>query len=254
MGDRDRLERLIGIAGMLRPGGRSSCLSNSLPKLGSPPARRRQAPVSAIVARDRCRPWRRASSFPRDHPWQCFAGWTSPFTMVAIALDSRRDTCRKAPMMSNPFFDHPILNSPYKYPRRHWELDEAGQPTQKIVETRRGAKFITPIPTKGRCLIHVGQELLMDILQETRQTQVQFPVEALTSFFAGIDAVRLRQVRRGVVVKADVAYSWRLTRATWFSIPPAVQGQQPLWRKIRVGGGSRSTRPASRWPWLGRVS
>jgi type III restriction enzyme len=48
--------------------------------------------------------------------------------------------------MSNPFFDHPILNSPYKYPRRHWELDEVGQPTQKIIETRRSAKFITPIP------------------------------------------------------------------------------------------------------------
>src|SRR6266508_3582342 len=48
--------------------------------------------------------------------------------------------------MSNPFFDHPILNSPYAYPIRHWELDEAGQPTQKIIELRRGAKFITPIP------------------------------------------------------------------------------------------------------------
>src|SRR6516164_6844738 len=48
--------------------------------------------------------------------------------------------------MSNPFFDHPILNSPYKYPRRHWELDEVGQPTQRIIETRRDAKFITPIP------------------------------------------------------------------------------------------------------------
>ena len=48
--------------------------------------------------------------------------------------------------MSNPFFDHPILNSPYEYPRRHWELDEAGQPTQKIIETRRRAEFITPIP------------------------------------------------------------------------------------------------------------
>src|SRR6516162_8872938 len=48
--------------------------------------------------------------------------------------------------MSNPFFDKPILNSPYDYPRRHWELDEAGQPTQKVVEQRRGAKFVTPIP------------------------------------------------------------------------------------------------------------
>ena len=48
--------------------------------------------------------------------------------------------------MSNPFFDHPILNSPYECPPRHWELDEAGQPTQKILEQRRSAKFITPIP------------------------------------------------------------------------------------------------------------
>jgi len=48
--------------------------------------------------------------------------------------------------MSNPFFDHPILNSPYERPTRHWELDEAGQPTQQILEVRRRAEFITPIP------------------------------------------------------------------------------------------------------------
>ncbi|MDW7643767.1 MAG: DEAD/DEAH box helicase family protein [Desulfuromonadales bacterium] len=48
--------------------------------------------------------------------------------------------------MNNPFFDQPILNSPYGYPGRHWELDEQGQPTQKIIEKRRRADFITPIP------------------------------------------------------------------------------------------------------------
>ena len=48
--------------------------------------------------------------------------------------------------MANPFFDHPILNSPYACPTRHWELDEHGQPTQKILEHRRKAEFITPIP------------------------------------------------------------------------------------------------------------
>jgi type III restriction enzyme len=47
---------------------------------------------------------------------------------------------------SNAFFEHPILNSPYERPPRHWELDEAGQPTQKIIDQRRSAKFITPIP------------------------------------------------------------------------------------------------------------
>jgi type III restriction enzyme len=48
--------------------------------------------------------------------------------------------------MDNPFFDQPILNSPYDYPGRHWELDEQGQPTQQIIEKRRRADFITPIP------------------------------------------------------------------------------------------------------------
>jgi hypothetical protein len=30
-------------------------------------------------------------------------------------------------------------------PKRHWELDEQGQPTQQIIENRRRAEFITPI-------------------------------------------------------------------------------------------------------------
>ena len=48
--------------------------------------------------------------------------------------------------MTDQFFERPILNSPYAYPSRHWELDEAGQPTQRIIESRRLAEFITPIP------------------------------------------------------------------------------------------------------------
>ena len=48
--------------------------------------------------------------------------------------------------MENPFFERPVLNSPYEYPKRHWELDETGQPTQNVIERRRPADFITPIP------------------------------------------------------------------------------------------------------------
>ncbi|MCL2824707.1 MAG: DEAD/DEAH box helicase family protein, partial [Polyangiaceae bacterium] len=44
------------------------------------------------------------------------------------------------------FFERPILNSPYAYPTRHWELDNTGQPTQQIIDERRAARFITPIP------------------------------------------------------------------------------------------------------------
>ncbi len=44
------------------------------------------------------------------------------------------------------FFDKPILNSPYEYPNKHWALDDAGQPTQFINDTRRPSSLITPVP------------------------------------------------------------------------------------------------------------
>ena len=52
--------------------------------------------------------------------------------------------------MDDRFFEAPILNSPYEYPSQHWELDEQGRPTQQIIESRRGAEFITPIPKPRR--------------------------------------------------------------------------------------------------------
>ena len=64
--------------------------------------------------------------------------------------------------MSNPFFDHPILNSPYEYPARHWELDEDGQPTQQIKNTRRSAEFITPIPKPRKQRAAAQQQLIID--------------------------------------------------------------------------------------------
>ncbi|PZO61198.1 MAG: restriction endonuclease [Phormidesmis priestleyi] len=48
--------------------------------------------------------------------------------------------------MTEQFFEQPILNSPYEYPALHWEIDEEGQPTNKLIESRRPSKFLTPIP------------------------------------------------------------------------------------------------------------
>ncbi|MGV3710388.1 MAG: BPTD_3080 family restriction endonuclease [Gemmatimonas sp.] len=48
--------------------------------------------------------------------------------------------------MSTEFFNAPILNSPYEAPTRHWELDDSGQPTQRIAPGRRNVSFLTPIP------------------------------------------------------------------------------------------------------------
>ncbi|RZB37096.1 MAG: type III restriction enzyme [Desulfobacteraceae bacterium Eth-SRB2] len=65
--------------------------------------------------------------------------------------------------MDNRFFEKPVLNSPYEYPARHWELDDDGQPTQRIIEKRRSAKFITPIPKpKKRKGLQKQLKLLLD--------------------------------------------------------------------------------------------
>ena len=45
------------------------------------------------------------------------------------------------------FFERPILNSPYVRPERHWELDEDGQPTHRILDRRRPASLISAIPS-----------------------------------------------------------------------------------------------------------
>ena len=60
--------------------------------------------------------------------------------------------CRRCIVLTDLFFEQPVLNSPYERPSQHWELDETGQPTQQIVEHRRPAEFVTPIPQpkKGR--------------------------------------------------------------------------------------------------------
>lgn len=65
--------------------------------------------------------------------------------------------------MDNLFFDKPIINSPYDFPSRHWELDKDGQPTQRIIEKRRSAEFITPIPKpKKRKGVQGQQQLILD--------------------------------------------------------------------------------------------
>ena len=63
------------------------------------------------------------------------------------------------------FFAQPILNSPYAYPGEHWELDEDGQPTNRIIRGRRAAKFVTPVPAprkqtaQRRMVLDEGQGL-----------------------------------------------------------------------------------------------
>ncbi|MFQ8433837.1 BPTD_3080 family restriction endonuclease [Amaricoccus sp. W119] len=48
------------------------------------------------------------------------------------------------------FFERPILNSPYEIPRAHWELDGDGRPTDTIIDRRRRADLVSPIPAPKR--------------------------------------------------------------------------------------------------------
>lgn len=61
--------------------------------------------------------------------------------------------------MTEQFFEQPILNSPYRYPSRHWELDADGQPTNRILEYRRSADFVSPVPKPKKHKSKEAQQL-----------------------------------------------------------------------------------------------
>lgn len=107
--------------------------------------------------------------------------------------------------MDNSFFEQPILNSPYAYPQRHWELDASGQPTQRIIESRRRAEFITPVPLpKKRKGVAIQETLLFDEGQGLSTQQQQYDPTAF------INQVR-QQVDRWRNLKRD---QWLVTPAT----------------------------------------
>ena len=64
--------------------------------------------------------------------------------------------------MTDRFFESPVLNSPYEYPARHWELDETRQPTELILERRRPASYITPVPRPRKQRGRVQREMVFD--------------------------------------------------------------------------------------------
>ena len=76
----------------------------------------------------------------------------APWCIETLAHRTARDTrFVNAYMlaMDSRFFERPILNSPYAYPARHWDLGAQGQPTGDIIEARRTAQFITPVPSSA---------------------------------------------------------------------------------------------------------
>lgn len=111
-------------------------------------------------------------------------------------------TGQTATQETSAFFERPILNSPYEYPARHWELDEDGQPTQKIIETRRPAKFVTPIPKPKKRRGQATQQALFDV--EDLRGQDQYDPSSI-----------IEEVRRHVDTwRAAPEHEWRVTPET----------------------------------------
>ena len=107
--------------------------------------------------------------------------------------------------MDTRFFEQPILNSPYEYPSRHWELDASSQPTNKILDRRRKIAFITPIPKpKKRRGGH--PKLVFDEAAQALGTESQ--QYDLTAFIGG---VRQRVDRWRELPDPD---SWQVTPET----------------------------------------
>ena len=85
--------------------------------------------------------------------------------------------------MDPRFFEQPILNWPYEYPPRHWELDASGQPTTKILNRRHEVGFITPIP-KPKKRRGGQREIVFDEAAQALETEAQ--QYDLTAFIGGV--------------------------------------------------------------------
>src|SRR5437667_11636743 len=119
--------------------------------------------------------------------------------------------------MSNPFFDRPIVNSPYEYPHQHWELDESGQPTGRLIDRRRRAEFITPIPKPKKRRGNRQEELDLD---EGKGLSTKKQAYDLTSI--------INEVRGQVDV-------WRGLPASQRPVTPEPAALLPHWPHHEVG-------------------
>ncbi|WP_338039753.1 BPTD_3080 family restriction endonuclease [Luteibacter yeojuensis] len=119
--------------------------------------------------------------------------------------------------MSDQFFNQPILNSPYDYPSRHWELDDSGQPTQQIVESRRASSFISPIPKPRR---HRGEQATLALDE----------VENLAD-----DGQRYRHSELINSVRREVD-AWRRLPPTQWRVTPETARLLEHWRNHKFAG------------------
>jgi type III restriction enzyme len=92
--------------------------------------------------------------------------------------------------MSPAFFDRPILNSPYDYPARHWELDESGQPTDRVIDRRRPAQYVSPIPQPKKRRAEQQELNLASASRLSTERQKYDPAPVINALRQSVDAWR----------------------------------------------------------------
>ncbi len=104
------------------------------------------------------------------------------------------------------FFAQPVLNSPYDYPTSHWEIDDDGQPTNRIIPGRRAANYVTPVPLpRRRSGAEEQRPLVMDEGQGLSDERQQYdPMPIIASLRQRVDEWRKIQDHR----------QWRVTPET----------------------------------------
>ena len=90
-------------------------------------------------------------------------------TIHPILVSQRNVPCLR------PSQKQPILNSPYAYPGRHWELENS-LPTDRIVEQRRQSEYIVPVPPSRRESTQRALPLGIAELSDERQQYDPSPI------------------------------------------------------------------------------
>ena len=107
--------------------------------------------------------------------------------------------------MSQSFFDRPILNSPYDYPGRNWELDESGQPTNRVIERRRSAQYVSPIPKAKKQRIGQADLALPDATGLSTERQKYDPTPVINALRLTVDAWRALPSQKDWAVTPETA-------------------------------------------------
>lgn len=104
------------------------------------------------------------------------------------------------------FDNNPILNSPYDYPKKHWQLNDEGQPTGAVNSGRRGSFHLVPIPAAQRRKQIDADQAFLDIEEETKENPIINRIRVL------VDKWRLRSMEED---RNDITYVTRKLLAQW---------------------------------------